>query len=126
MEAHEWSCCGTMNGLSRGSATHLGERGEEGVEVLGEKEAWDGQHGHAAVLELGLTELVHLLLVGAGRKAERVEALRKRLCRGRVGANERVFEGLAVATFPGPPNDPTELFMQTGIPWSRRHRRGAR
>ena len=71
-----------MHGLSRDSTTYVGERGEEGVEALGQEEARDGEHGHAAVLELGLAELVHLLLVGAGREAERVEALRERLCVG--------------------------------------------
>ena len=55
------------------------------MEILGEQEARDGEHGHAAVLELGLTELVHLLLVGAGREAERVEALRERLWGERSG-----------------------------------------
>ena len=51
------------------------------MKVLGEEEARDSEHGHAAVLELGLTELIHLLLVGAGSEAERVKALRERLCR---------------------------------------------
>ena len=74
--AREQSGRGTTQGLPRATAhtTHLGKRGEERVEVLGEQEARDGEHGHAAVLELGLTELVHLLLVGAGREAKRVEA----------------------------------------------------
>ena len=51
------------------------------MKVLGEEEARDGKHSHATVLELGFTELVHLLLVGAGSEAERVKALRERLCR---------------------------------------------
>ena len=84
-KAHERSCLGATNGLSHDSTNDLGKRGEEGVEVLGEQEARDGEHGHAAVLELGLTELVHLLLVGAGREAERVEALRERLWGERSG-----------------------------------------
>ena len=74
-----------MSYHARLHTTHLGKRWEEGVKVLREEEARDGEHGHAAVLELGLTELVHLLLVGAGSKAERVKALRERLCRERRG-----------------------------------------
>merc|ERR1719424_2360557 len=52
--------------------------GEDGASKADDAR-WLLEHGHAAVLKLGLTELVHLLLVGAGREAERVEALRERL-----------------------------------------------
>merc|ERR1719424_1083382 len=70
----------------------LGKRGEERVEVLGEEEARDGEHGHAAVLKLGLTELVHLLLVGAGRVAERVGGDHGR-GQGRRGGHQSEEEG---------------------------------
>ena len=96
------------------------------MEVLGEEEARDGEHGHAGVLELGLTELVHLLLVGAGSEAERVEALRERLCEERMGAGERMFQCLAVATILRPAEIPTEPSWKTRVPWSRQHRRAAR
>mmetsp|Transcript_266 Transcript_266/g.660 ORF Transcript_266/g.660 Transcript_266/m.660 type:complete len:246 (-) Transcript_266:142-879(-) len=70
----------------------LWEVGEERVERLGEEEARDREHGHAAVLELSLTILEHFLGVRAGSEAERVETLRERL--GHANAAETLSKRL--------------------------------
>lgn len=53
---------------------------KQGVEVLADKDADEGKHGNAAVLELSLAELLDLTSSSARSKGERIEVTKRLQC----------------------------------------------